>query len=146
MFYQPFYTRVDKKNPQSPYRDQILHVKFHKTETTVKGARIEEQLVWATDQGKTPVMDDARTVRIVPLGNGEYFLDCRYKITASYGDVKFLSDAIHYAWPYIRIHPQFAVEKIRLEKPAKGKEKQVPENSRAPSPIPPGRSTARRHT
>jgi hypothetical protein len=127
MFYQPFYTRVDKKNPKSPYRDQILHVKFLRKETNSKGAQIEEQLLWATNQGKTPVMDDVRTVRIVPLGNGEYFLDCRYKVTASYGDVKFLSDKIHYAWPYLRIHPQFAVEKISQEKPAKGNKKPVPD-------------------
>ena len=49
-------------------------------------------------------------MRIVALGEGQYFLDIKYQVTASYGDVHFLSDAAHYAWPYVRMHPQFSVE------------------------------------
>ena len=30
--------------------------------------------------------------------------------TAAYGDVRFVSDAVHYAWPYLRMHPRFSVD------------------------------------
>ena len=126
-FYSPFYSHVDKRDPQSPLRDQIRHVKLLKQEVTTAGGEWSAQLVWTTDQGKTPMMDDVRSMRIVPLGEGEYFLDCRFTATATYGDVKFVSDAVHYAWPYVRIHPQFAVEKTRVEKDAQGKNKNVAE-------------------
>ena len=68
------------------------------------------KLVWHIDQ-KVPVLDQEQRVRIVALGEGQYFLDLNYRVIASYGDVKFVSDSIHYAWPYVRMHPQFSVEK-----------------------------------
>lgn len=109
-FYQPWYSRVDPKDPKSPFKDQIRLIKFTKMEVTPQGADIAAQLLWSCALGKTPVMDDFREMRIVPLGEGEYFLDCQFKVTASYGDVTFRSDQTHYAWPYFRMHPQFTVD------------------------------------
>ena len=67
------------------------------------------KLVWQIDQ-KVPVLDQEQRMRIVALGEGQYFLDLTYRVTASYGDVHFVSDAVHYAWPYVRMHPQFSVD------------------------------------
>lgn len=107
-FYQPLYSQVDKKDPASAYRDRIRHIKFLAAEVVDGRAKLGMQLRWEADLGTVPVMDDVQEIRVVPLGAGEYFLDCKYTVTAAYGDVTFRSDAVHYAWPYIRIHPQFS--------------------------------------
>ncbi len=117
-FYQPLYSQVDKKDPKSAYRDRIRHVKFLAEEVKDGQANLEMQLVWEANLGQVPVMDDVRRMRVVSLGNGEYFLDCKFTVTAAYGDVTFRSDQAHYAWPYVRMHPQFAVERTRIEKGA----------------------------
>jgi len=128
-FYAPLYTQVNKQDPQSPYRDRIRHVKFLAEEITDGQANLEAQLRWEADLGEVPVMDELRRIRVVPLGGGQYFLDCTFTVTAAYGDVTFRSDAVHYAWPYVRMHPQFAVERTRIEKGAGagGKDKAVTE-------------------
>jgi hypothetical protein len=110
-FYMARDTRVDKKDPKSPCRDRIRHVKFLAEEAKGAGATLAAQLVWEADMGKLPVLDEVRRMRVVALGGGEYFLDGRFTVTAAYGDVTFLSDQAHYAWPYVRMHPQFSVEK-----------------------------------
>ena len=117
-FYQPLYSQVDKKDPQSAYRDRIRHVKFLTEEVKDGQANLEMQLRWEANLGEVPVMDEVRRIRVVPLGDGEYFLDCTFTVTAAYGDVTFRSDQAHYAWPYVRMHPQFAVERTRIEKGA----------------------------
>jgi hypothetical protein len=128
-FYQPLYTQVDKTDPKSPYRDRIRHVKFLTTEVKDGQANLEMQLIWEANLGQVPVMDELRQMRVVALGHGEYFLDCKFTVTAAYGDVTFRSDQAHYAWPYVRMHPQFAVERTRIEKGGgeKGKDKTVTE-------------------
>jgi hypothetical protein len=45
---------------------------------------------------------------VFALGEGEYLLDLTFILTAAYGDVQFVSDDVHYAWPYIRMHPRFS--------------------------------------
>jgi len=113
-FYSAYYGRVDRKNPQSPFRDRIKPVKFLVPETSVeKGksvARPGMKLVWQADR-KPAYLDETRDMRIVALGKGEYFLDITFTVTASYGDVRFTSDSVHYAWPYLRMHPQFSVSR-----------------------------------
>ncbi len=110
-FYNAIYSRIDKKDPQSGFRDQIVHVAML-PEKQVASDQVETgmRLVWRIDR-KAPVLDQEQRVRVVALGGGQYFLDVAYRVTASYGDVHFQSDAAHYAWPYVRIHPQFSVEK-----------------------------------
>lgn len=45
---------------------------------------------------------------VYPLEDGEYFIDITYTLKASYGEVEFVSDDVHYAWPFLRIHPKFS--------------------------------------
>lgn len=107
-FYGAVYSRVDKKDPKSPFRDQIFHTAFL-PEKRISPDQVETGMkqVWQTN--RTPVLDQEQRVRIVALGGGQYFLDLRYRVTAAYGNVNFVSDAVHYAWPYVRMHPQFSV-------------------------------------
>ena len=108
-FYTAYYGRLDKKDPKSPFRDRIKHVKFLPA-AGGKGtgaARIGMKLLWQADR-KTPYLDETRDMRITALGGGQYFLDITFTVTAAYGDVRFTSDSTHYAWPYVRMHPQFS--------------------------------------
>jgi len=111
-FYAAYYGRIDKKDPKSPFRDRIKHVEFLPTSID-KGkpaATTGMKIVWQADRN-TPYLDEVRNMRVVALGAGEYFLDITFTVTASYGDVRFTSDWVHYAWPYVRMHPQFSVAK-----------------------------------
>jgi hypothetical protein len=107
-FYNALYTRLDPKDPKSPFKDHIRHLAFE----PVAGdpTKMGFKLLWEMDR-TVPVLDEARTMRVVPLGGGEYFLDVTFTLTATYSDVSFESDAAHYAWPYVRMHPQFSVDK-----------------------------------
>ena len=102
-----FYAAYYKPKQGPPHR--IRHDKF--LETNVEGgvATLQMELVWEL-QSKTPVLKETRDIRIKPLGGGEYLIDLRFKIAAAYGDVHFVSDWVHYAWPYLRMHPQFSVQ------------------------------------
>lgn len=135
-FYAPLYSQVDKNDPDSPYRDRIRHVKFLSTEVAASAATLQAQLIWESELGQVPVMDEVRTTRIVPLDGGEYFLDCDFAVTAGYGDVTFKSDPTHYAWPYVRMHPQFAAERIKAPLGAAAKAKAGKIKTPPPAPEP----------
>ncbi|MFC2160149.1 DUF6807 family protein [Acidobacteriota bacterium] len=90
-----------------PFLDHIRHVEFAQLEEEDNHAVIEANLVWEMD-GSTPILDEKRFMIVYPGEDGEYFIDITYTLTASYGDVEFVSDEVHYAWPFLRIHPQFS--------------------------------------
>jgi len=107
-FYNALYSGTgDKKNPQPPFRDHIRQIAFTSLKPGNGQAEVDAKLLWEMDDGKTPVLDETRHLRIVALGEGEYFLDLQFTLTATYGDVTFRSDAVHYAWPYIRLNDDF---------------------------------------
>jgi hypothetical protein len=106
-FYNALYSRVDREDPRSPFRDHVRHVEFRDESATGQQAEISAKLVWETNW-TTPLLDELRHMRIVSLGDGQYFVDLTFTLTASYGEVTFVSDAVHYAWPYVRVHPQFS--------------------------------------
>ncbi len=107
-FYNALYSGVgDKKNPKPPFRDRIRQVAFTAERGGNKSGELGMKLVWEMDEGKIPVLDEARRIRVVVLGDGEFFLDLQFTLTASYGDVTFRSDAVHYAWPFIRLNTNF---------------------------------------
>jgi len=107
-FYNALYSGVgDKKSPKPPFRDHVRHVAFGSQRSEAGIAEVVMKLLWEMDDGKIPVLDETRTVRIVALGEGEYFLDLAFTLTADHGDVTFRSDAVHYAWPFIRLNEDF---------------------------------------
>lgn len=95
--------------PADGFRHFIRHQRFGKLKTDAAGALVEAELRWIANETR-PVLDEHRTLRVVTLGDGEYLLDLAWELTAAQGDVKFISDSVHYAWPYVRMHPQFSGE------------------------------------
>lgn len=108
-FYDALYTRVNTNDPASPFRDRIRHLDHTARTIDADQLLVEMRLVWEMDL-VTPVLDESRQVRIVALPDREYFLDLTFKLTANHGDVEFVSDWVHYAWPFIRMHQQFSVD------------------------------------
>ncbi len=118
-FYAALYSKQDKEDPKSPFRDRVRHVEFvpgiaanadaAKADAAKNRAEIAMKLIWEMDLDK-PVLDELREMRVVALGDGEYLLDIKFTVKASYGEVTFTSDAVHYAWPYIRMNTQFSVD------------------------------------
>ena len=92
-----------------PFRDRIRHLDFTRCESNGSRAVIDTELVWEMD-GDRPVLEERRHLVVHALGKGEYLLDVTFQLTAAFGDVQFVSDAVHYAWPYLRLHPRFSGE------------------------------------
>ncbi len=108
-FYGALYSGASRQDPKPPYKDHIRHLEAIEGPTTKDEARVAIRLVWEMDNDR-PVLDEHRDVRIVALGGGEYLLDVTFKVTAAHGDVTFVSDDVHYAWPYIRMNSTFSVD------------------------------------
>lgn len=102
--------RMDPEDPHSPYRNRIRHTGFLPRHVKNDRAQLGMTLVWEMD-GDVPVLHEKRDMRVVALEDGEYFVDLTFTVTAQYGEVEFLSDWSHYAWPYVRMHPQFSEQK-----------------------------------
>jgi hypothetical protein len=107
-FYNALYSgqKTGKDSYKPPFRHHIRHIKFTCLKTKGDRAVIEKELLWEMED-QIPVLDEQRCLIIQDLGEGEYFLDIQFELTASYGDVRFLSDEVHYAWPYLRMNPCF---------------------------------------
>lgn len=101
------YRQADK--PESGFKHFIRHQRFSSVQAEGNGARINADLKWIVNENQ-PVLDERRTMRVIAFENGEYRLDLSWQLTASYGNVKFSSDAVHYAWPYVRMQPRFSGE------------------------------------
>ena len=124
-FYAALYTSKNgKENPTPPYKDHIRHVKFTFEPKAGEKPTIDSKLIWEMDNNK-PVLDEDRVMQITPLDGGEYFLDVTFTLTAAYGDVKFVSDAVHYAWPYIRMHSDFSGKSGGMLTSSEGGKKQA---------------------
>lgn len=107
-FYMALYSRVNPKDLKSPLRDRVRHVKFLGEEVAQKQAVVKTQLLWEADLGKMPMLDEYRTMRVARLGDGEYLIDLTFELKATYGEAAFLSDQVHYAWPYVCMNPRFS--------------------------------------
>lgn len=86
-----------------PYRERVRLVSFPRLAASKSRAEVEALLVWESD-GR-PVLDERRRLVVHGLGRGEYLLDLAWTLTAAHGDVSFVSDDVHYAWPFLRLDP-----------------------------------------
>ncbi len=105
--YNALYSGVDRKDP--PYKDHIRHTGFEGMKSEGNVLTYVENLVWEMD-GDVPLLDERRDVRVTALGRGEYLIDIRFTVIAAHGDIEFVSDAVHYAWPYVRMNTEFSVD------------------------------------
>ena len=108
-FYHCWKNLRNTNEPAEGHRHFIRHQRFTEQATGEQSAEVGADLQWVIE-GDTPVLDEHRHMKISDLGNGEYLLDYSWELTAAHGDVKFISDWVHYAWPYVRMHPQFSGE------------------------------------
>ncbi len=109
-FYQSLYSGPDgHRKPGPPFRDHVRHVGFQPGPAAANQIQLQEKLLWEMDHN-VPVLDENRLVRIVALEDGQYFMDVTFRVTASYGEVAFVSDRVHYAWPYLRMNQTFSVD------------------------------------
>jgi len=100
---------IGRESYGPPFRDHIRHVKFTRLEAGTDRAEMGMKLVWEMD-GNIPILEDRRLLIIHALGNGEYLIDFKFELIASFCDVAFVSDDVHYAWPFIRMHTRFSGE------------------------------------
>ena len=107
--YNGLYTGVKtgEKDFGSPFRDHVRHVRFTHLDASGSRAAINAELVWEMDD-RVPVLRETRRLRVEALGGGEYFIDLLFTLTAAYGDVEFMSDQVHYAWPFLRLETRWS--------------------------------------
>ena len=96
-----------KKDFAPPFRDHVRHLKFTRLDAKDDRAEIGAELLWEMDKS-VPVLKEARRLRVEALGAGEYFLDLDFALTAAFGDVEFVSDEVHYAWPFLRLETRWS--------------------------------------
>lgn len=108
-FYNAWHSREETEDGTLLFPHRIRHDQWLDIEEREDALRIQKKLLWEMDYD-TPVLDEHRDMRVRALGDGEYFLDITFTVTAAYGDVTFDSDWSHYAWPYIRMNETFNVE------------------------------------
>lgn len=92
------------------YRHVIRQLAMPRADVQDGAGVVEVALQWLVD-GQVPVLDDQRRFRLQPLADGEFLLDLEWTLRAAHGPVTFHSDWVHYAWPFLRIDRQFAVER-----------------------------------
>jgi hypothetical protein len=107
--YNGLYTGVKtgEKDFGPPFRDHVHHIRFTHVDAVGPRAAINAELVWEMD-GSVPVVKETRRLRVEALGDGEYFLDLSFTLTAAHGDVEFVSNQVHYAWPFLRLETRWS--------------------------------------
>ncbi len=108
-FYGALYSKVEQGEKSGRFRHRIRHRGFDGIELTGSKLVLEADLVWEKNFDE-PVLDEQRIIRVHALGNGEYLMDITFTVTAAHGEVTFVSDRTHYAWPYIRMNKTFNVK------------------------------------
>ena len=109
-FYLALYSGSERSiDSKPPYKDHVRHLAFKAGKVESDQAEMTAKLIWEYD-GDKPLLDEQRSMRVVALGDRQWLLDITFKLTASYGDIEFVSDAVHYGWPYIRMNSTFNVE------------------------------------
>ena len=108
-FYHCWKNYRDPEHPEQGFKSFIRHTGFEKAETAGTEAEFIATLEWVIEDD-TIALRERRAFRVAALGDGEYLLDLAWTLTAADGDVKFHSDWVHYAWPYVRMDPAWSGE------------------------------------
>ena len=104
-FYNALYGGVkgEAGDWRPPFRERVRVLSFPRIEASKARAAIEARLVWESEG--QPVIEETRRMIVHSLGRGEYLLDISWTLAPSDGDVAFVSDDVHYAWPFLRLDP-----------------------------------------
>ncbi|KAA3607227.1 MAG: hypothetical protein DWQ01_16145 [Planctomycetota bacterium] len=108
-FYHEWANLRDKENPKAGHHSFIRHEKFTDLRCGEKKARATAVLTWMV-QEQIPVLAQSLHMELEDLGAGEYLLQLSWEWKAEFGPVKFHSDWVHYAWPFLRMDPKFSGE------------------------------------
>jgi len=102
-FYNALYsgTRTEDGDYIAPFRDRIRLVSLPTVVARNSRAEVVTDLIWESD-GKA-ILAERRILVAHSLGGGEYLLDLAWTLTPAAGDVAFVSDDVHYAWPFLRL-------------------------------------------
>ena len=109
-FYHEWSNLRDRERPELGHHSFIRHERFGELHASSGGAAAHVELTWIV-QDDVPVLDQGLRMELEDLGDGEYLLHLVWELRATYGAVRFLSDWVHYAWPYLRMDPAFSGER-----------------------------------
>ncbi len=104
-FYHEWQNRVDAERPELGHHSFIRHDGFTELRDGPGCAAATAELTWMI-HGE-PAMDQELRMELADLGDGEYSLHLQWSLVAAYGELRFPSDWVHYAWPYLRMDPAF---------------------------------------
>lgn len=106
-FYHCWKNYRDPDHPEQGYKSSIRHTGFESRDASANRASFVATLDWVID-GDTTALRERRAFRTTALGDGEYLLDLAWTLTAADSPVTFTSDWVHYAWPYLRLAPEWS--------------------------------------
>lgn len=124
-FYNALYSgvRTEAGDYAAPFRERIRLVSFPRLEAKNGRGEIAAELAW--ESAGRPILHERRELVVRSLGRGEYLIDLAWTLTPAAGDVAFVSDDVHYAWPFLRLDPVWNGEhggKITSDTGASGQE------------------------
>jgi hypothetical protein len=112
-YYHDWKNLRDPERPELGHASFIRHDRFADLDAGPGRAAFTVHSTWVegtgADGAARPVLADQRWFEVRALGGGEYLIDLRWELTAAYGPVTFRSDAVHYAWPFLRMDPAYSV-------------------------------------
>jgi len=106
-FYHEWKNLRDPERPELGHHSFIRHEGFSELRPGARSATATIELSWIVPEDQ-PVLDQSQRIELIDLGDGEYALDLSWELRASFGEVEFLSDWVHYGWPYLRMDPAFS--------------------------------------
>ena len=99
--------KTGEKDFGPPFRDRVRHLRFTRLDAHGRPGRDRRRTRMGDGQDRARPRE-ARRLRVEALGAGEYLIDLDFTLTAAFGDVEFVSDEVHYAWPFLRLEPRWS--------------------------------------
>lgn len=128
-FYHEWKNLEDPAHPERGHRRRIRHVRLREARCEGDRALVEAELLWMAAPDR-PVLAETRRFVVHDLGGGDYRVDLSWELRAAFGDVRFESDRVHYAWPYVRVHETYSVQQGGVLEDSEGRRGQRATNGR----------------
>ena len=105
-FYHHWKNYRNAEHPEQGHKSFIRQAGLQLREASDGEARAVATLEWVIEE-EAIALRETRSFHVTALGEGEYLIDLAWTLTAADGDVRFHSDWVHYAWPFVRMDPVF---------------------------------------